>query len=312
MLERSIRLSLRGEFVDESKVRVPTLSQRTRKDAADGVAPVSSYDRSVSTHAKRKCVHCLRVSKEVTDDHGFPSSWYPDTTPHTVQRWTAPSCEKCNHELGRLEKDMLIRVILCIDPRKEAVSGLATRVLRSLGLHVDGLTGNEKAFRDRLGAKLRAELLPSADVSVETVIPGLGPYENSPWMVPIPWASLSIITEKIVRVCEHKINARFVESPYAVSTAVDGARGVLPEPLRPFAKVFDFGPGFKVTRLHTIEDPMVVRYWMSIWDTLHLRAYIDTEEYLRDMDADSSRVQGVVPREDRSVMRISPYLRNMS
>ncbi len=261
---------------------------------------------------KGKCVHCLRVGDEVTYDHGFPSSWYPDSTPSTVQRWTAPSCRKCNHELGRLEKDMLVRIVLCIDPRKEAVSGLAARVLRSLGLHVGGLSEDEKAYRDRLGARLRAELLPRPEVAAETVIPGLGPYENSPWMVPIPWASLSIITEKIARVCEHKINGRFVESPYGVRTSVDSAGGVLPEPLRSFATVFDFGPGLKVTRLSPIENPLMVRYWISIWDALHLRVYIDVEEHLRGMDADPSRVEGVIPQEDRQVMRISPYLRNMS
>lgn len=242
---------------------------------------------------------------------GF-SSWYPDSTPSTVQRWTAPSCWKCNHELGRLEKDMLIRIVLCVDPRKEAVSGLAARVLRSLGLRATGLSRDERAYRDRLVARLRAELLPTAEVALETVIPGLGPYENSPWMVPIPWASLSIITEKIVRVCEHKINRRFVEGPYGVRTAVDSAGGGLPAPLKPFATVFDFGPGLKVTRLSPIEDPLIVRYWMSIWGALHLRAYVDIEEHLRGIDAVSSRADGVIPQEDSRVMRISPYLRNMS
>lgn len=266
----------------------------------------------LETTTKGKCVHCLRVGEEVTYDHGFPSSWYPDSTPSTVQRWTAPSCRKCNHELGRLEKDMLIRIVLCIDPRKEAVSGLAARVLRSLGLHIGSLSGDEKAYRDRLGARLRAELLPSAEVAAETVIPGLGPYENSLWMVPIPWASLSIITEKIVRVCEHKINGRFVESPYGVRTSIDTAGGVFPEPLRRFATVFDFGPGFKATRLSPIEDPLMVRYWISIWDALHLRAYIDLEEHLRGMDTNHSRVEGVVPRDGRPAMQISQYFRTMS
>lgn len=259
-----------------------------------------------------RCVHCLRTTEDITYDHGFPNSWYPDSTPSTVQRWTAPSCRKCNHELGRLEKDMLIRMVLCIDPRKEAVSGLAAKVLRSLGLHVKNLSEDEKAYRDRLGSRLRAELLPNAEIAAETVIPGLGPHENSPWMVPFPWASLSIITEKIVRVCEHKIKGRFVESPYGVRTSVDSAAGVLPEPLRPFATVARFGPGFKVTRLSAIEDPLIVRYWISIWDALHLRAYIDLEESLRATDPESSRVNGVVPRDDRPVMQISRYLRNMS
>lgn len=290
-----------------SQGKLVTIEVLTREPAT----PKNDKDMPAVTK-KGRCVHCLRVAEGVTYDHGFPTSWYPVSTPPTVQRWTAPSCQKCNHELGRLEKDILLRTVLCIDPKKEAVSGLAEKVLRSLGRNVEGLSGDEKAFRGRLGARLKAELMPRADVALSTVIPGLGPYENSPWMVPIPWASLSIIAEKIVRVCEHKIRGRFVESPYVVRTAVDTAGGILPEPLRPFVKVFDFGPGFKLTRLTVIEDPFIVRYWISIWDAIHLRVYIDIEKHLRDMDVDSSRVEGVVPHEDSRVMRISPYLRNMS
>ena len=260
-----------------------------------------------------RCVHCLRLSESITADHGFPDSWYPDTTPPSVQRWTAPSCPKCNGELGRLERDMLIRVVLCIDPKKEAVSGLSSKVLRSLGFDTDGLSGTDKTHRERLRSKLRAELIPYADLARGPgAIPGLGPYENSPWAVPIPWASLSIITEKIARVCEHKIKGRFVEGPYGVGTSVDSAGGIVPAPLAPFAKVFDFGPGFRVTRLSPIEDPLIVRYWISIWDTLHLRAHIDLEDELRRLGSEGSRVEGLTPEQNRPAMRISPYLRNMS
>ena len=258
-------------------------------------------------------MHCLRFSKSITSDHGFPDSWYPDTTPTRVQRWTAPSCPKCNGELGRLEKDLLIRVVLCIDPKKEAVSGLSSKVLRSLGFDADGLSEAEKSHRERLRVRLRSELIPYADVAGGPgAIPGLGPYENSPWAVPIPWASLSIVAEKIARVCEHKVEGRFVESPYGVRTSVDSTGGVVPEPLLPFARVIDFGPGFRVTRLSPIEDPRIVRYWISIWDTLHLRAYIDLEDELRRLDSERSRAEGLTSDENRSTMRISPYLRNMS
>jgi len=260
-----------------------------------------------------RCVHCLRLSESITADHGFPDSWYPDTTPDSVQRWTAPSCPKCNGELGRLERDLLIRVVLCIDPKKEAVSGLRSKVLRSLGFDADELSETEKTHRESLRAKLRAELIPYADVARGPgAIPGLGPHEDSPWAVPSPWASLSVVAEKIARVCEHRLERRLVESPYGVRTSIDSAGGVVPEPLLPFARVLDFGPGFRVTRLSPTEDPALVRYWISIWDSLHLRAYIDLEEELRRLDSECSRVEGLTPEEIRRAMRISPYLRNMS
>jgi hypothetical protein len=253
----------------------------------------------------------LRLSNTITHDHGLPDSWYPDSTPASVQRWTAPSCAQCNRELGRLERDLLIRVILCIDPKKKAVSGLAAKVLRSLGRHVENLSLKEKVHRDRLGAKLKAELLPRADVSKELVIPGLGPHEGSPWLVPIPWAGLSILATKIARVSEHRVKGRFVESPYGVRTSVDESGGVLPEPLVPFATFYDFGPGFRIARLSLIENPLIVRYWISIWGSLHLRVYIDLEDVLRIQDGSRSRVSGLPPESIRG-MRIPSYLRNMS
>lgn len=259
-----------------------------------------------------KCVHCLRPSERLTYDHGFPTSWYPDSTPRNVQRWTAPSCAKCNNELGRLERDFFIRTVLCIDPRKEGVAGLAGKALRSLGLGVNELSDLDKFHRERLGAKFRAELMPFSEVAESPgVIPGLGPYENSPWVVPIPWASLPIVASKIARVCEHKLNGQLVEPPYGIRTSVDTSGGVLPDALLPFAKVFDFGPGLRIARLSAVDDPLFVRYWISIWDTLHLRVYIDLEDSLRAFDTETSKVEGILPAENRPAMRISDYLREM-
>ena len=96
-----------------------------------------------------------------------------------------------------------------------------------------------------------------------------------------------------------------------VRTSIDSAGGVVPAPLAPFAKVFDFGPGFTVKCLSPIEDSLIVRYWISIWDTLHLRVYIDLEDELRRLDPECSRVEGLMLGESRA-MRIPPYLRNMS
>lgn len=258
--------------------------------------------------AERKCVHCLRVCESLTSDHALPQSWYPDTTPQTVQRWTAPSCPRCNSELGRLEKDLFIRTVLCIDPRKEGVSGLGARALRSLGIDARGVSESEKAYRDRLGSKIRTELMPYEDLAKgRGAIPGLGPHENSPWGVPIPWAGLSILATKIARVCEHKLKHRFLEVPYGIRTSVSDD-GIVPEFLAPFVEVFDFGPGFRIARISPIEDRLNVRYWISIWGSIHLRAIIDLEDDLRRMDSGTSSVEGITLQ---NAMQISSYLRSL-
>src|ERR1035437_6096748 len=62
---------------------------------------------------KGGCVHCLRFTDDITRDHVFPDSWYPESTPATVQRWTVPCCQPCNKELGVVESDLLVRLALC-------------------------------------------------------------------------------------------------------------------------------------------------------------------------------------------------------
>jgi hypothetical protein len=83
-------------------------------------------------------------------------------------------------------------------------------------------------------------------------------------------------------------------------------------PLARFPKVYDFGPGFKISRLSPIEDPLIVRYWISIWDTIHLRTFIDIADELRRLDKEGLKVEGIGPHETRAAMQISSYLRNLS
>ena len=111
---------------------------------AFSILPV--YKSDVRTHpsatlnaeANALCIHCVK-SEGSTDDHIFPSSWYPTSTPSTVQRLTAPCCPDCNGEFGKLEKDLLIRLVLALDTSSDAARGLDERVFRSLGIGVANL-----------------------------------------------------------------------------------------------------------------------------------------------------------------------------
>lgn len=79
-----------------------------------------------------KCVHCLRDVPELTWDHIFPVSWYPETTPRNIAKWKAPSCAWCNKHYGVLEQDLLICLGLCVSPYDEKSKGIAQKALRSI------------------------------------------------------------------------------------------------------------------------------------------------------------------------------------
>jgi len=261
---------------------------------------------------QERCVHCLLPADSVTADHVFPSSWYPDTTPASVQRWTVPACSKCNRELGKLEKDLLVRLVLCVNPKSHAASGLASKALRSLGIEADLLSEREKRHRRKLRDKIRAELLPHADlVGKPGKIPGLGPAQGSEsqWSIPVPWAGLAIIAEKIIRGCEYKLKGRFVEAPYGMRIFVSPTDFV-PEPYASASQSYELGPGCNIRRIFAIEDPNVVLYWISIWNTLNFNVKIDLETELADQR--SSRVEGMASVTDLKAMQISSYLRNQT
>jgi hypothetical protein len=114
----------------------------------------------------------------------------------------------------------------------------------------------------------------------------------------------------LFRGCEYKLRNRLVEPPYGVRTFVCES-DVVPEPYASCAEFFDFGPGCKVRRVFAADDPNVVLYWMSIWDSLYFRVEIDLEDELLKRDQRSSRVEGIDLGENRKAMRIPPYLRNL-
>src|ERR1700726_2850234 len=132
-----------------------------------------------------RCIHCggtfVNKPKDPlcrTEDHVFPTSWFPDSTPASVQRWTVPSHLKRNNDLGAMEKDLFIRLSFCTDPRKLEASGLSKKALAALGMGVSGLTPREQKHRFALRAKLLKQINPNLEGSV--LLPGLGSHPGFP------------------------------------------------------------------------------------------------------------------------------------
>jgi hypothetical protein len=258
-----------------------------------------------------RCVHCLGSfrEEEMTEDHVPPRSWYPDTTPSSVEHWKVPSCTRCNLDLGRIERDLLVRFGLCVDPTLEETSGLAARALRTLGLDTRNLTEEEQDYRDRSRARIRKELMHHTDVADATV-PGLGPPDRSPsgaFALPIAYSDLSRIAEKLARGFEYKRATRYIESPYGIRTFVPHPNEFISGPSRMTSEItgegqFDLGPGFRVKLVFSIENPSHLTYWILLWGTLCLSALITHEEALSSAESRFSKPKGLT-RDDISRMR---------
>lgn len=212
-----------------------------------------------------------------------------------------------------MESDLLVRLASCLDPSLEAAKGVSQSALRSLGIDAGELTPIERAHRDNRRLKLKAELIPVTDGEhMPGAIPGLAQKSGqAEYAVPIPWAGISIIAEKIARGCEYKSNGKkFVEPPYAVRTCISEPDIVSPQ-FQLQRRIIDFGPGCQVIRVYATEDENVVRYRILIWGSLCFHVLFDHEDYFRsEFDPKTEPSEGLSP-EDRKVMQIPPYLREL-
>jgi hypothetical protein len=213
---------------------------------------------------------------ETTMDHAFPASWYPDTTPEQVQRWTVPSCQVCNNRFSKAERELLIRMGLCVNPTRWEAHGISTKALRSLGVGVEEeMAEREAAHRRAKKRSILARLLRyTPEQMAAHVLPGFGPREGArageESVVLVPADALTRVTEIIVRGCEFKLGVeRYIEPPYELQTffpvqkGIDEMRGYLVN-----AEVTELGPGLEIRRRAAADDPLTVLYRLRIWGTL--------------------------------------------
>jgi hypothetical protein len=143
-------------------------------------------------------------------------------------------------------------------------------------LDAGNLLEKENSRRDRLRAKVRADLMAYDEVAETAVsISGLvlhpGNVSESP-VLSIPYSDLSKIAEKFGRGCEYKLRNRYVEPPYGLRTFIGH-----PDEIRAEfdgEQLFDLGPGFKVKCVRHAENPGDVAYWFLLWDTVCLKVLI--------------------------------------
>jgi len=227
-----------------------------------------------------RCVHCGQTTDDVTADHVFPKSWYPSTTAPEVQRWTVPSCGNCNKKLGAIENKVFNRLALCADPRKVEAAGLSAKVMRSLGIGVEGLNVQEAEHRRAQKRKIFEAIEPYRPGI--SILPGFGPHPGfgdiEQFTIRIPADLLHIVAEKIVRGCEFVLAERIVEKPFELQIYFAHEREI-PDLLvqvltHPSAKTAEVGPGFSVIRAEAQDEPGNAVYKINVWDTLVIYASI--------------------------------------
>ena len=220
-----------------------------------------------------RCVHCLQQSEEINDDHVIPSAWYPDDTPTTVNRRTAPSCARCNTEHGKIEQNLLIRLGVCIDPEDLRAIGISAKALRSIQPGA-GKNPRDKVRRlKKLIQVLRqTEIRDTPTPGVE--LPGFGPYPNTQYpkyvLVPVAKAELITLGRKIIRGIIYNLEKRFIEDDKEdidIFFLEDEHSTIISERIRRNGKTFEIAPGVTVSRW---VDNFGGMFFIGIWEKLKL------------------------------------------
>ena len=237
-----------------------------------------------------KCVHCLGEAGN-TKDHVFPKGWYPENTPLNIQRPTVPSCATCNNSLGTMEKELFIRMALCITPDHPEAIGINSKLLRSFGLGIDedSLSPEEIEIRRKLLKKIFSETKPyTPDIKV---FPGLGLHEGFPpelqVTTPVPFNELEKVSKKIVRGLEYIFGGkRYIEEPYEVEVYFpEEKHGIksLYDLLKKHGMQATYGPGFYVERAVATDKTKSVIYQIKVWNKLTIFGSVMTPDPDRDV-----------------------------
>lgn len=224
-----------------------------------------------------RCVHCLKEVDKTTKDHVFPAAWYPDNTPEKVQRPTVPSCAECNNTLGAIEKELFLRLAMCIDPAKVEASGINKRLYRSFGIGVSSKEVGKEERKIRLG-KLKDIMKGATRYSGSAKpFPGLGfhvgrlPEEHL--TIPVPEKELIAVSKKIIRGSEYIYgNKRYIEEPFEVEVYFVNEDADIGDVTQLLGLGYrkDYGPGFVVERVAAMDSSRSVMYKIIIWGTLKI------------------------------------------
>lgn len=221
-----------------------------------------------------RCPYCLSdlPKSAMTKDHVIAKSWYPQPSNSRV---TVRACMSCNHTIGKLEQDLLLKLGMCIDGTGPAAAGVVDRVLRAYN------PAYGKSDRDRKLRQRRREEIIRSLISIE----GDPPKSTLPFTLSniakgsrsaltISANDLNRVIEKWVRGFHFHMLKDFIEPDdeieiYHVSD--DAAERAFGDIVK-FGTVVRAGPGVAVLQVTKAEGGLrVTLYGFNIWD--QFRAY---------------------------------------
>lgn len=228
-------------------------------------------------------MHCLREFEELTSDHAFPQSWYPDSTPVNLEKWQAPCCVECNRRLSKVEEELLTYLGLCIDSNAPECAGIADKVVRSMDPSY-AKNERDRRFREAKLNRIVGRLKPLSGARKGHPLIALSSAPSEP-LVEIAVKLIEEFGEKFIRGITYAIDKSYIEEDYEITVAYS----IMPmDEFDRFAgqhcALHDRGPGIVFYMGRPDSDPKAKLYLVRIFGTFVLRAIVLPKEYAARVD----------------------------
>lgn len=239
-----------------------------------------------------KCVHCLKFHDELTWDHVFPESWYPDTTPANTEKWKVPSCGRCNKRHGKNEAELLVRFGLCVTSDEPSSMGIVAKALRALS-PLAGKNDRDSNARASKRANILKQSFRGSDIPRQAIYPNFGDHAGLAIVdqvaIMVSANGLKKLTEKIVRGFTYLEENKFIENTHEIDQFVVNASGASEfcATLDRFGSTRERLPGLKVRRAAVPEDRVIAIFEIEIWGRLKLYAAVTPKRSAADVPVKS-------------------------
>jgi hypothetical protein len=216
------------------------------------------------------CAHCANYFEDLTSDHVFPQSWYPDTTPDKMEKWQMPSCIKCNRRYSKIEDDLLVRLSLGLEQNDFHSIGVTDKAMRAMTPEF-GRNKKDRHMRQKKREKILKQMISASQCNDKSFLSGLnnsfGMDKNQLFALLIPENSLEALGEKIVRGVTYVLKDKILDDNYIVEILIvqDNFNTQISEVIRKHTFIHHRGPGIIVGVATPNDNPDCGWFEILIW-----------------------------------------------
>jgi hypothetical protein len=226
------------------------------------------------------CVHCGIYFENLTKDHIFPESWYPESTPQGIEKWVVPACLECNNKLGKIEEECYKRLALSVSKDNIAASGVPEKAARIYNPFITK-DENDKNRKKANIQKLIPNLIHPNKVPANAFMKNCGLNKNDfnkALAVYVPFELLNPFFEKVICGLEFKFKNKILDHKTRKIDTIypqEGIDEIASAEIKKLNNILKFngikvdrGPGFIVR--HAIDIYNTSLYHVTIWGKIEL------------------------------------------